>query len=274
MAIAWSPLLAALFFVASNIIRVIIYIQHINRDFYSATLRKELDPEYLKLEWDHRRSMNPLYASANVLNAIAWLVFSIPMIQVAWVLSRGGQRKVRTHGAIVGFTLAGIITELTARFLLFGSTSSCLWVSDTFNLDYWIIPAGIYSGEDGMGWRSLEVAHIILHGLTTYVDAFEWVCLFCILALIMYSVSSMQNRVLNIWWARFGLLVAFLCLFDLVLAVLIFFDAHAYTRFAVGISIINTLIFLPAWLIILAFTLPSALPQYVPARDREMRESS
>mmetsp|Transcript_2941 Transcript_2941/g.4780 ORF Transcript_2941/g.4780 Transcript_2941/m.4780 type:complete len:275 (-) Transcript_2941:81-905(-) len=274
MAVAWSPLFAALFFVASNILRFILYIGQINRDFYIESLLKELDPEYLKLEWLYRDSMNSMRASANILNAIAWVLFSIPMIQVAWVLSRGGQRKMRTHGAIVGFTLAGIITELTARLLLFGSNSAAHWVAHTFNLDYWILPAGIYDGPDGIGWRALEVTHIILRGLTTYVDAFEWVCLFAILVLIMHSVDSMQNRVLNIWWARFGLLVAFLCLFDLASAVLLFFDLHTYTRFAVGISIINTLIFLPAWLIILAFTLPGALPQYVPARDREMRASS
>jgi hypothetical protein len=265
MAIAWSPLFAALFFVASNILRFITYIEHINRDFYDETMRKELDPEYLQLEWEHRRKMHPMYAASNVLNAFAWMLFAIPMIQVAWVLSRGGQRKMRTNGAIVGFTLAGISTELVSRFLVFGSMSSSLWASKTFNLNYWL-QNDTYDGEDGIGWRSLEVSHIVLHGLTTYVDAFEWVCLFFILALIMHSVGSMQNPVLNIWWARFGLLVALLCIFDLASAVLLFFDQHTYTRFALGISIINTLIFLPAWLTILAFTLPGALPQYVPAR--------
>jgi hypothetical protein len=102
----------------------------------------------------------------------------------------------------------------------------------------------------------------------TFVDSFGTgtVCS-VVSALIAYSVSSMQNKALNIWWARFGLLVAFLCLFDLVGAVILLYDEHTYTRFAVGISAINMGIFLPSWLIILAFQLPKALPNYVPARD-------
>lgn len=270
MAIAWSPLFAALFFVASNILRFITYIGHINRDFYQESMKGKLDPDYLKLEWEHRERMQPMHSGASILNAFAWVLFAIPMIQVAWALSRGGQRKVRTHGAIVAFSLAGIVTEVIARFLVYGSMTSSLWIQNTFNLDYWLIKNS-FEGEDGVGWRTLEVTHVITRGLTTYIDAFEFFCLFMILALIMHSVGSMQNRVLNIWWARFGLLVAFLCIFDLASTVIIFFDRHTYTRFAVGISIINTLLFLPAWLVILAFNLPGALPQYVPARDREIR---
>ena len=269
MAVAYSPLFAALFFFVSTILRLISYMQFINRSFYNENDLKELNPIYVEQQWQYRRDNYPLIAGANVLNAVAWVLFAIPILQVSWILSRGGQRKMRTHGVIVGFALTGIITELIARFLLFGGRSTAVWVSTTFNLDVWL-PPNISDQPDFIGWRALEVTYIIITGLVTFVDSFEWVCLFIILTLIAYSVSSMQNPALNIWWARFGLLVAFLCLFDLVGAVILLYDEHTYTRFAVGISAINMGIFLPSWLTILAFQLPKALPNYVPARDTEL----
>lgn len=268
MQVAYSPLLAALFFFVSSILRFIVYIQYINRTHYNEGLRLELDPTHIEKEWQHRIDTEGLVNSAHILNAIAWVFFAIPIMQVAWILSRGGRRKVRTHGAIVGFALTGIICEVISRFLVFGSKSAALWLASSFNLDKWL-PAGMYDGNDKIGWRALEVTYIIMHGLTTYVDSFEWVCLFSILVLILYSVGSMNNPVLSIWWARFGLLVAFLCLFDLASSIILIFDRHTYTKFAVGISIINMLLFLPAWLTMLAFQLPKALPNYVPARDTE-----
>jgi hypothetical protein len=204
MAVAYSPLFAALFFFVSTILRLISYMQFINRSFYNENDLKELNPIYVEQQWQYRRDNYPLIAGANVLNAVAWVLFAIPILQVSWILSRGGQRKMRTHGVIVGFALTGIITELIARFLLFGGRSTAVWVSTTFNLNVWL-PPNISDQPDFIGWRALEVTYIIITGLVTFVDSFEWVCLFIILTLIAYSVSSMQNPALNIWWARFGL---------------------------------------------------------------------
>lgn len=271
MPIAWSPIFAAVFFFTASVLRLINYILHLNRSHYDDQAQRELDPDYIKQEWKMREDNNALNSSANVLNAIAWVLFAIPVMQVSWVLSRGGVRKPRVHGAMVGFTLAGVVTELVARFLLFGAKSSSLWLAKTFNLNTWLPESLNYAERDDIGWRALEVNYRVIRGLITYVDAFEWVSLFIVLCLISYSVGSMQNRVLNIWWARFGLLVAFLCLFDLAAALLLLFDRQDYMKFAVGIGVINMLLFLPAYLIILAYTLPNALPHYQPTTTAEPR---
>ena len=268
MTIAYSPLFAATFFVLGTVLRLVSAIRYINRSHYNEYERQDLNPSHIQKEWQHRRDESTLVASYHFLNAMAWVFFAIPMLQVAWALSCGGQRKIRTHSAIVGFSLTGIITELISRFLVFGSKSSALWVSSTFNLNTWL-PDGIYSSADKIGWRALEVSYLITSGLTTFVDAFEWVCLPVVLVLIAYSVASMQNQVFSVWWSRFGLLIALLCVFDLAGAIVLLRDQHAYTRFAVAISSINMLIFLPIWLTMLAIQLPKALPTYVPARDMD-----
>lgn len=268
MALAYSPIFAAIFFFVGTVMRLVAFVRYVNRSHFDAYARQDLRPSHIEKEWQYRRDEAALVATYNVLNTMAWVLFAIPMLQVAWVLSRGGQRKVRTHGAMVGFALTGIITELIARLLSFGGKSSALWVSSTFNLDVWL-PEGIYNEADKIGWRALEVTYLITHGLTTFIDGFEWVCLSVILVLIAYSVASMQDRVFSVWWSRFGLLIAFLCVFDLLGAIILLYDQHVYTLFAVCISAINMLIFLPVWLTMLAIQLPKTLPTYVPARDME-----
>jgi hypothetical protein len=268
MALAYSPIIAAIFFVVGTLMRLVAFVRYINRKHFDAYERQDLRPSHIEKEWQYRRDESGLVATYNCLNAMAWVILAIPMLQVAWALSRGGQRKVRTHGAIVGFALTGIITELISRLLSFGGKSSALWISSSFNLDVWL-PQGTYVESDKIGWRALEVTYLIANGMTTFIDAFEWVCLSVILVLIAYSVGSMQDRVFNVWWSRFGLLIAFLCVFDLVGAIVLLYDQHTYTLFAVSISVINMLIFLPVWLTMLAIQLPKALPTYVPARDME-----
>lgn len=268
MAIAYSPIFAAIFFFFGSLLRIVSFVRYINRSHFDADERQDLSPSHIQKEWQHRRDESLLVSSYHLLNTMAWVLFAIPMFQVAWALSRGGQRKVRTHSAIVGFSLAGIITEVVSRLLGFGGRSSALWISSTFNLDVWL-PDGVYFEADKIGWRALEVTYLIISGLTTFVDAFEWVCLSVILVLIAYSVATMQDRAFSVWWSRFGLLIAFLCVFDLVCGIVLLYDQHSYTRFAVGISAINMLIFLPLWLSMLAIQLPKALPTYVPARDMD-----
>ena len=268
MTLNYSPIIAAVFFFFGTVLRLVAFVRYVHRSHFDAHERQDLRPSHIEKEWQYRLDESGLVASYHLLNAMAWVLFAIPVLQVAWVLSRGGQRKVRTHGAIVGFALTGIITELISRFLVFGLKSSALWISSTFNLDTWL-PAGLDDGADKIGWRALEVTYLITTGLTTFVDAFEWVCLSVILVLIAYSVASMQNPVLSIWWSRFGLLIAFLCVFDLAGAIVLLYDQHVYTLFAVGISAINMLLFLPIWLTMLAIQLPKALPTYIPAQDME-----
>ena len=97
-----------------------------------------------------------------------------------------------------------------------------------------------------------------------WIDAFEWISLFCILILLYYSVGTQakENRTLSIWWARLGLLIAFLTFIDFAADVLRLEDWRVFAQVAVATAVINTILLLPIWLTILAFQLEKALPKY------------
>lgn len=160
----WSCLLSALCFLVSNALGIAVVVLDMNRSHFDFESWKALEPKFLKQEWDHRRSIAPLFQTANIFNAFAWFLLSVPIIQLAWALSKGGRRKVGVHAAIATFALAGCFSELISRLLVFGSWTSANWISSTFNLDFWL-PDGLTQGEaDNIGWRSLEVTFIITEG--------------------------------------------------------------------------------------------------------------
>jgi hypothetical protein len=272
MTIAYSPVIAAALFVLTTILRLTWYGMHISREESERVARRDLNPEQIRREWQFRQNLRLLVGSSNLINAAAWLLFAIPIMQMAWVLSRRGKRKVTLHCTIVFFALAGIITEVISRCLVFGRTSSAIWISSTFNMDIWL-PDGVSNVPDDMGWKALEVTYTVFHGLLSFIDSFEWFCLFIILVCTAHSVVSMQDRVFNIWWARFGLLVALLSIFDLAAGIVLFNDDHHFIRAAMGVSAVNMIFFLPTWLIMLAIQLPKALPNYDPGLDFELTQA-
>jgi Ca2+/Na+ antiporter len=272
MAIAYSPVVAAVLFVLTTILRLTWYGMHVQREESEHAARRDLNPEQLRREWKFRQDTRLLVGSANLFNAAAWLLFAIPIMQMAWVLSRRGKRNVTLHCTIVFFALAGIITEVISRLLVFGRSSSATWISSSFNMGVWL-PDDISNEPDDMGWKALEISFTVFHGLLSFIDSFEWFCLFIILVCTAYSVVTMQDRVFNIWWARFGLLVAVLSIFDLAAGIVLFTDNHKFIRAAIGISAVNMIFFLPAWLIMLAIQLPKALPNYDPGLDFELTQA-
>jgi hypothetical protein len=108
-------------------------------------------------------------------------------------------------------------------------------------------------------------------GSILWIDAFEWWALFGIMSCLYYSVATLpdESRALGMWLVRLGLLIGFLCLFDLVADILRFTSWSAYSKVAVLISILNTLILLPLWFIMLAIQLPGAKYQHEAGEDEE-----
>lgn len=80
--------------------------------------------------------------------------------------------------------IAGSIIELLARLMTVGMTNASEWLARDFNLDDWDTQG------DGTGWRVLEMIHIVTRGMTLWIDAFESLALFGIVALIFYSVMA------------------------------------------------------------------------------------
>lgn len=160
----YSCLLSALCFLVSNSLGIAVVVLDMNRVHFDFENWKALDPEFLQQEWEHRRYIAPLYQTANIFNAFAWFFFSVPIVQLAWALSRGGKRRVGVHAAIGVFAMAGCFSELISRLLIFGSWTSSNWIAKTFNLDFWLPDSVTQGSADMLGWRALEVTFIVTEG--------------------------------------------------------------------------------------------------------------
>jgi len=101
-------------------------------------------------------------------------------------------------------------------------------------------------------------------GLLNWVDAFEWICLFTILILLYFSIGTQmpEQRAMSMGWARLGLMVAFLSFVDFSADLLRLEDWKTFAQFAIFISIVNTCILLPMWLLWLSCTIRNVLPNY------------
>lgn len=260
---SFSCLIAAFCFIVSNALGIAVVVENVIYRDFDGELWRDLDSEYIQETWDFRRSITPLQITSNIFNAFAWLFFSLPIMQLAWTLSRGGKRKVGIHTAIAVLCVAGTFSELVTRLLMFGAFGSASWISKSFNLDYWTREQG--SGQkDMIGWKCLEVIWMLIEGLLLWIDAFEWICLFGILVLLYFSVGTQlqEHRTLPLWWARMGLFIAFMAFIDFAADLLRLEDFKVFAQFAIMIAIINTCILLPIWLIILSCHLHKTLPDF------------
>jgi hypothetical protein len=131
-------------------------------------------------------------------------------------------------------------------------------VSTDFNLHNWI---SSNSGDD-IGWRALEVTHIVTFGLVGFVDAFEWITLATILFLVHISVRRWRNTVdgttFGAAWNALGLFIALFCILDFIAEILRLDGFRQFGKIAFYYSAFNRLILIPLWLIVLAVKLPYA----------------
>jgi hypothetical protein len=102
-----------------------------------------------------------------------------------------------------------------------------------------------------------------------WIDAFEWLAIFGIMCCMYYSVVTLpdENRMIGIWLVRLGLLIGILCIFDFAADILRFTTWTTYSKVATILSILNSLILVPIWLIKLSFQLPVA--KHVREEDEE-----
>lgn len=90
------------------------------------------------------------------------------------------------------------------------------------------------------------------------------------LILLYFSVGTQvkESRSISIWWARLGLLIAFLSFVDFSADVLRLEEWRTFSQIAIACAVINTCILLPLWLIILSCQLHKAIPNYTEATDQ------
>ena len=152
---------AALLFFSSNLLSIIAQVlrgKHENTNFESM---KGLDPDYLASRWtDADQTSSRLFLASGILKTFAWFVFLVPILQMVWILSRHGQRKLGVHAMIASLALGGTLSELISRLMVIGAYSAAHWIASDFNLDSWLEDGT----NDGTGWRVLELVYIVVEG--------------------------------------------------------------------------------------------------------------
>jgi hypothetical protein len=151
---------AALFFFSSNLLEIIAEVDRKKQHNTNYESLHDLEPDYLMEKWlggDTRTSR--LFMSAGVLKTLAWFTFAVPVLQMAWLLSRGGKRKIGCHVTMSALALGGTMAELISRLMIIGSYNAAHWIANDFNLSSWTT-----EGNDNIGWRVLEVVYIVVEG--------------------------------------------------------------------------------------------------------------
>jgi hypothetical protein len=250
-------LIAALLFLTGNTLLMVFYLKESQRDYFDMKTYLTLDPDYLIKEWGFIESHRPKWLSAGIINGLAWFFFAFPMIQLAWILSQRGSKRIWMHVCIALLTLTGALTEWLARFLYIGSSMAMQMLTTKFNLDNWITE----DSNDRIGWRTLEVTHVVVRGLILYIDAFEWICLFFIMIFVHISVRQWRVKDVDTFgacWNSLGLFIGLLSILDFVTEVLRLDGFMLFGPIAFWYGIVNRCILIPTWLIILGLRLPYA----------------
>merc|ERR1711862_401270 len=90
-----------------------------------------------------------------------------PLIQTAWVLSNGGKRLISLHMFLASLAAAGGMMELVSLLFVIGLRQTSNWISGTFDMDW------SSSGNDGTGWKVLELTKIVTNGMVVWISAFQ-----------------------------------------------------------------------------------------------------
>ena len=248
---------AAVFFLVGNSLNVAYMAKERKKAHFDYAEFTMLDPAYIKEDWAFRISVQHIEVVGGFINALSWMLFSIPMIQTAIILSRGGTRQLSNHVSIGVLVISGCAMEFFARFMHLGISQWGNWLSQEYNLQNWVSP----TSNDNIGWRTLEVSHLVGYGSIIWIDSFEFLCLGFAFILLFVSVNSLPpgGPMISRPLAGFGLFIGLFSLADFVAGVLRLKDWSTFRALTMLISVINRLIFLPLFLLFLSFQLPTAI---------------
>lgn len=249
----------------------------------------DLTPASIELAWTRRDELRGIEMSAALIGSLAWFLLAVPVAQTAWVLSRGGRRKVGAHVMLASVATAGALIEFLALLLSMGMNNISIWMSRRFNLSDWT-----EAGGDGTGWRVLEMISLVTDGMLLWVDAFESLALFGIVAVFFFSIGTEPRHRLvseakeqsadgsasdvarvtvqptfRRRFAYYGLFVGVLALLDFILDVLRFVDWRSFGFPALLLQVTVRVIFLPIWLLCLARQLPVATERFEEEQRRQ-----
>jgi hypothetical protein len=255
--IDFTCVVAAVFFVVGSSLTIALMVKEQQKAHFDYSEFTMLDPEYIQADWAFRMDTQPLEIAGGFINAFSWLFFSIPMIQTAIMLSRGGTRQLSSHMGICALVMTSCAMEFFARFMHLGISQWGNWLSEEYNLENWVSP----TSQDNIGWRTLEVSHLVSYGTIIWIDSFEYLCLGFAFILLFASVNSLPSGgpMITRSLAGFGLFIGLFSLADFVAGVLRLRDWSTFRVLTMLISVINRLILLPVFLLCLGCQLPNAL---------------
>jgi len=238
----------------------------VERNHFNFRSWQNLDEDYIKEEWNFRNDGKILESVTGLLGAFTWFILCIPIVEASWFMSNGGKNRTGPHTFLMVFAIGSSFTELIARLMMVGCANAAEWIAKSFALDSW-----------NGGWKTLEITYIILRGAIIWIDAFESFALFVILILLFLTVWAEHTEGKGAHsfgkkWAGLGLVISFFCLFEFVADIMRFMNWHWYMRVSIVISIFNSVIALPIWLLILSAQLPSV--RYHFERSKAEQESS
>ena len=253
-------LLSAACFITGGAILIAYQVKERNKEHFDYGLFTLLDPTYIQQDWEFRRDNQALEMAGGFINAFAWLLLAIPMVQTSVILSRGGTRKLSLHMFIGVLIISGCAMEFLARFMHLGQANWGAWLSNEYNLENW---ATTTSG-DNIGWRVLETSHLVTFGTVIWIDSFEYLCLGFALVLLYASVNSLPSGgpMISRSLAGFGLFIGLFSLADFVAGVLRLEDWSTFRVLTLLISVINQLVLLPIFLLVLGRQLPQAMREH------------
>jgi hypothetical protein len=131
-------------------------------------------------------------------------------------------------------------------------------VDDEFQID------GDFSNseydEDGLGWKSLELAYATSKGMVQLVDSVEFLILAAILVTIFWVVRRRRATGLSFsrYWSFLGLLMAFVAFIQSLLALSAYDVWDRRNKAAIYLMAFNQVILLPIWLIWLGLQMKDA----------------
>lgn len=223
---------------------------------------EKLDPDFLREVFANRAKMSTLSGITSIMSALSIFALIIPMIQVSWILSQGGKRHVGLHAAVCVLAMACGFTELITSLMMIGARGAFSFIVEMFDLDDWQLQRDNDedSGGDGTGYRVLEMIDIVVNGMATWMDAFEWVSTFAIMTILFFLVKAERNSgkvTFGKKWSYLGLAIGFFGLFEFIASILRMTSWVFYSRMSFVILICNTLVLLPIWLFVLGRQLPA-----------------
>eukprot|EP00977_Amphora_coffeiformis_P020271 scaffold8028_cov165-Amphora_coffeaeformis.AAC.20 len=145
--------------------------------------------------------------------------------------------------------------------MFIGTTSTSNWLATRFNLENWVeIENGVTDaaeeggdpttiGGDLIGWRVLEMIHIVSKGLIRWIDTAEWLFLSAIFTLIYLSVVKSEESFFSRNWARLGLFLGFMAFLDFAGDASRLHSNMTFSKTAVFFEGVSRIFLMPFWLL-------------------------